>query len=94
MLGGGVNNPGGNEYTSGGNRRGSLMASRSASSHTSQQLYNYGLQLDIERMFSRKIKIFDLENLQLSAESILGTILKVSRPITKMIRLGWVEIRP
>lgn len=51
------------------------MAGRSGGHNN--QLYNYGLQLDIERMFSRKIKIFDLELLQLSTECILGTILKV-----------------
>jgi hypothetical protein len=79
LLGGGTsgNNSGtGNDYNSGSNRRGSLMANRGATGHGGQ-LYNYGLQLDIERMFSRKIKVFDLENLQLSTECILSTILKV-----------------
>lgn len=69
FLGGGAS---GGDYNSGSTRRGSMMSGRTGGQH-----YNYGLQLDIERMFSRKIKVFDIENLQLSSECILSTILKV-----------------
>lgn len=73
LLGGGGTNSGqGNDYNSGSTRRGSMMTGRSQGQH-----YNYGLQLDIERMFSRKIKVFDTESLQLTTECILSTILKV-----------------
>jgi hypothetical protein len=78
LLGGGANSGQGNgDYNSGGTRRGSMMTGRSSMGQGGQH-YNYGLQLDIERMFSRKIKVFDTESLQLTTECILSTILKVS----------------
>ena len=64
---------------SGGGRR-SSMTSRGGTSgyhQGGQPMYNYGLQLDIERMFSRKIKVYDIENLSLSLEGILGLVMKV-----------------
>lgn len=75
FLGGGVSS--GNEYNSGNTRRGSMLSGRSGGQH-----YNYGLQLDIERMFSRKIKVFDIENFQLTTECIVSTVLKVWIPPT------------
>jgi hypothetical protein len=75
--GGGQNSGSGNDYNSGGTRRGSMMTGGRSSMQGHGQHYNYGLQLDIERMFSRKIKVFDTESLQLNTECILSTILKV-----------------
>jgi hypothetical protein len=104
LLGGagGTNSGSGNDYSSSGsNRRGSLMSNRGGggggASHGGQ-IYNYGLQLDIERMFSRKIKVYDVETFQLNTECILGTILKVIRlslsisPLTVSHSIGLFEI--
>lgn len=60
-----------------GQEGGSSMNQRRSSTTTHGQGYHHALQLDIERMFSRKIRIYDYENLTLSLEIILNIVMKV-----------------
>jgi hypothetical protein len=61
----------------GSSRRGSVGGRGSTTYGSAHRMSSYGLQLDIERMFSRKIKVFDHENMQLSLECIISVVCKV-----------------
>lgn len=41
-------------------------------------MYNYGLQLDIERMFSKKVNVYDTETFSLNLECVLGVVMKAA----------------
>lgn len=58
-------------------RRGSMAGRGPTTYGGGHRMSNYGLQLDIERMFSRKIKVFDQENMHLTLESIMCIVCKV-----------------
>lgn len=61
----------------GGDREGpSRRASMRAANN--QATYNYGLQLDIERMFSKKVNVFDTETFTLSLECVLAVVMKAA----------------
>ena len=60
------------ETGSGPSRRASVRAANN------QAMYNYGLQLDIERMFSKKVNVFDTDNFSLCLECILGVVMKAA----------------
>lgn len=53
-------------------------ASASSSAAAGGGAYHLQLQLDIERMFSRKIDVFSAEAVSLSSDALLGAVLKVS----------------
>lgn len=48
-----------------------------AGSANSSSFYHHGLHLDIERMFSRKIRIFDTDALVHTVEAMSGVLIKV-----------------
>ena len=56
----------------GAGRRASVRAANS------QAMYNYGLQLDIERMFSKKVNVFDADSFTLSLECVMGVVMKAA----------------
>ena len=60
----------GGSATSGSSRRASVRAANN------QAMYNYGLQLDIERMFSKKVNVFDADSYSLNLECVLGVVMK------------------
>lgn len=68
----------GDRDASSGGRRSSLTHRGPAASANSSSFYHHGLHLDIERMFSRKIRIFDLDALDHTVESISGVLIKSS----------------
>jgi len=56
----------------GASRRASVRATNS------QALYNYGLQLDIERMFSKKVNVYDVDSFAMSLECVMGVVMKAA----------------
>lgn len=61
----------------GSSRRGSVGGRGQTTYGSGHRMSTYGVQLDIERMFSRKIKVFDQENMHLSLEGIISVVCKV-----------------